>query len=1090
MEEKPSIFTRVVESFLKGNLAVLLIIISLLAGVAALIMTPREEEPQIVVPLADVIVMYPGGSAEEVERLVSSRLERMLYQIDGVEYVYSMSRPGMAVVTVRFYVGQDRTASLIKLYNQIFQNIDKTTPGIAGWVVKPVEIDDVPIFNATLYSEKYDTHALYRVAEEVVSKLQHIDNSAKITIHGGEKRVVHVDLDPERLAAQGLSPLEIAGALKMSNTQAESGSFAKGNREIAVETGPFLRDTAEVMSLMVGVHAGRPVYLRDVADVRDGPDELATYTRIGFGPAAGVVPGVKNAGGGSLPAVTISLAKKKGSNAVSVARDAEQALASLRTQIIPDGVEVRVTRNYGATADEKVNGLIEGLFEAIITVIVLITLVMNWRVGVIVAIAVPITYALTLLVNLMLGYTINRVTLFALILTLGLLVDDPIVGVENIFRHLSMKKRPRLQAIAYAMNEVLPPIVVATLAIVVAFIPMFFITGMMGPYMRPMAVNVPLAMLSSMLVSLTITPWLSNKMLKVGQGHHEPENVGDTRGYRVYSRIVSPFLDSRRKARLLLGALGVLFLLALGLAGSGLVPLKTLPFDNKNEFQLVVDMPASGTLEATDAVVQELERYLQTQPEVTDFVSTVGTASPMDFNGLVRHYYMRQGPDVADIRVNLLPRKQRRMASHAIALRIRHDIEKIAARTGAKIKIVELPPGPPVFSTVVAEVYGQPQNSYADLIAAAQVVKARMRVEKGVVDVDDTVEDNQTKLFFEVDREKAGLNGISTEDIAQTMRVVLGGMPAGTVHVSTEQNELPIVIRLPREKRSDAALLKTIAVKGRLGQSVQLGELGRFREQVRDKTIFHKNQERVVFVTADTAGRGPAYAVLGLQSWFSKNPLPAGLRIDWRGEGEWKITVDVFRDLGIAFAAALVGIYVLLVYQTMSYVLPVVIMLSIPLTMIGIMPGFWLLNLLVNRPVGGFGNPVFFTATAMIGMIALAGVVVRNGIILIDFIQNAVARGTPLRQAIIESGAVRFRPIFLTAGAAMLGAWPITLDPIFSGLAWSLIFGLFVSTAFTLLVIPVVYYMLYSKKQAAAPVEPAATGGDAGAVDGVGALQE
>ncbi len=1070
MEGRKSFFTQLVESFLKGNLSILLIITALLAGTAALMLTPREEEPQIVVPLADVIVMYPGGSAEEVERLVASRLERMLYQIDGVEYVYSMSRPGMAVVTVRFYVGQDRTASLIKIYNQVFQNIDKTTPGITGWVVKPIEIDDVPIFNATLYSAKYDTYQLYRVAEEVVAKLQHIDNSAKITIHGGEKRIIRVNLDPERLTAHGLSPLEIAGALKISNTQSESGTFAKGNRQIAVETGPFLRNANEVLNLMVGVHNNRPVYLRDVADVRDGPDELTTYTRIGFGPAT-ALDGEVRAKDESFPAVTIALAKKKGSNAVKVAREAENTLENLRRTIIPDDIQVRVTRNYGETANEKVNGLVEGLFEAIITVIVLITLIMNWRVGIIVAIAVPITYALTLLVNLLLGYTINRVTLFALILTLGLLVDDPIVGVENIFRHLTINKQPRLQAIATAMNEVLPPIVVATLAIVVAFVPMFFITGMMGPYMRPMAVNVPLAMLSSMLVSLTITPWMANKILKKGQAEHEPVNVENSRGYRIYRRVISPFLDSRRAARRLLGIMGLLFLISLGLAGTGLVPLKMLPFDNKNEFQLVVDLPEYSTLEATDAVVRDLENYLRMQPEVTDFTSTVGAASPMDFNGLVRHYYMRQGPDVADIRVNLAPRNQRKMASHAIALRIRSDIEKIGARTGAKIKIVELPPGPPVLATVVAEIYGQPHHSYTDLISAAQIVKTQMNKEAGVVDIDDTVEDNQIKLFFEVDREKAGLNGISTADIAQTMRMVLAGIPAGTVHITTEQNELPIVIRLPRNKRSDAALLKTIAVKGRMGQSVQIGELGRFKEEVRDKTIMHKNQERVVYVSADTAGRGPAYAVLALQSWFNKNPLPPGMRIDWRGEGEWKITVDVFRDLGIAFAAALVGIYILLVYQTMSYVLPLIIMLSIPLTMIGIMPGFWFLNLLVNRPVGGYENPVFFTATAMIGMIALAGIVVRNGIILIDFIQHAVARGTPLKQAIIESGAVRFRPIFLTAGAAMLGAWPITLDPIFSGLAWSLIFGLFVSTAFTLLVIPAVYYILYNKAPNEAPAE-------------------
>ena len=615
------------------------------------------------------------------------------------------------------------------------------------------------------------------------------------------------------------------------------------------------------------------------------------------------------------------------------------------------------------------------------------------------------------------------------------------------------------------MNEVLPPVILATLAVVVAFIPMFFITGMMGPYMRPMALNVPLAMLASMLVSFAITPWVSSKLLRDDEDEsHETYDVKQTRTYRVYSAVMRPFAESRRKGILLLLVTGALFALSLLLIPTGGVPLKMLPFDNKNEFQMLVDLPESATLETTDSVVRDLETYLRTLPEVTDFTSTVGAASPMDFNGLVRHYYLRQGPHVADIHVSLLPRNNRKMDSHSIILRIRNDVAAIAKHRNARVKLVEVPPGPPVLSTVVAEIYGQPHHAYQDLIDAAQVVKARLETEPGVVDVDDTVEADQRELFFHVDREKAGLNGISTEDITQTLYLTLNGMSGGTVHVSGQQNEVPIILRLPRENRSDPALLKTIVIKGRNGNSVQLGELGRFEETTYDKTIFHKNLERVVYVTAEMAGRGPAYAVLSLQSFFNKHPLPAGLKIDWRGEGEWKITLDVFRDLGIAFAAALVAIYVLLVYETASYILPVVIMMSIPLTLIGIMPGFWLLNLIVNRPVGGFSNPVFFTATAMIGMIALAGIVVRNGIILVDFIRNAVARGQSAREAVYEAGAVRFRPIFLTAGAALLGTWPITLDPIFSGLAWAIIFGLFVSTAFTLLIIPTVYMLIYGKK--------------------------
>ena len=1065
MEQRQGFFSSVIQAFLKGNLAVLLILISMAAGAVALLVTPREEEPQIVVPLADVMVMYPGGSAEEVEQMVASRLEKLLYQIDGVEYVYSMSRPGMAVVTVRFFVGQDREESLIKLYNKIFQNIDRTTPGIAGWVIKPIEIDDVPIVSAALYGPGLDADTLYRVAEEVSGKLQRIPDSARITIHGGRKRVVHVYLDTERLTAYGLSPMEIAGALKISNAQMESGSFAKANREVAVEVGPFLQNVDEVRHLMVGLYQDRPVYLRDVAEVVDGADEVASYSRIGFGPGSG------QAGPESRPAVTIAVAKKKGSNAVMVAREVEKALAELRGSVIPDEVHVRITRNYGETANEKVNDLVMNLVMGLITVVGMIALAMTWREGVIVGLAIPITYSLTLLFNYLLGYTINRVTLFALILALGLLVDNPIVGVENISRHLALRRFPRLQAVALAMEEVMPPIVLATLSIIASFVPMFFITGMMGPYMAPMALNVPLTMISSLFVALAITPWVSNKLLKEPSADTAAFDVKATATFRVYDRLVRPFLDSRGKGGLLLLVMGGLFVFSIVLAATGLVPLKMLPFDNKNELQLVVDLPEGATLEATDAAVRDLEQYLQTVPEVVDFTATVGEGSPMDFNGLVRHYYLRQGPNVADVRINLLPRQKREMASHGIALRIRNDIEALAARHGALVKIVEAPPGPPVLSTVVAEIYGGPHHGYAELIAAGKTVGARLREEQGVVDVDDTVEADWQKLFFRVDREKAGLNGISTEDVVNSLRLAMSGFPAGTVHVPTEQNELPIVLRLPREKRSDPARLMTLPVKGRMGNGVQLGEIGRFEENVYDKTIFHKNMRRVVFVTAEMAGRGPAYAVLAMQAWLKKNTLPAGIEASWTGEGEWKITLDVFRDLGLAFSAALLAIYVLLVYETGSYLLPVVIMLSIPLTLIGIMPGFWLLNVLTGRTIGGYADPVFFTATAMIGMIALGGIVQRNAIILIDFIRNATERGQDLKEAIVEAGAVRFRPIFLTAGTTMLGAWPITFDPIFSGLAWSIIFGLFVSTAFTLVVIPVVYAMIYGSRKTAAQGE-------------------
>jgi len=1071
-----SVIERIIKNFLEGNLAILLIVISLVAGAMALTLTAREEEPQIVVPVADVLIMYPGGSAEEVEQLVSARLERLLYQIDGVEYVYSMSRPEMAVVTVRFFVGQDREESLIKLYNKLQQNMDRVTPGIAGWLVKPIEIDDVPVVNVALYSDVYDSHALYRVAEEVVDKLQRVNDSARITIHGGRKRMLHVYLNGERMDAYGLSAREIMGALQVSNVQMGNGQFDNNNQVVRVDSGPFLQNVEEVRNLLISLYEDRPVYLRDVAEVVDGPEEIRSYSHFGFGPAGDP----EALSGGSVsraersisegfdlrtyPAVTIAVAKKKGSNAVWVARDIEETMAGLAGTVIPDEIGYRITRNYGETANDKINDLVKSLGEAIISVILLIAIFMSWREGLVVAIAVPITYSVTLLFNYLFGFTINRVTLFALILALGLLVDDPIVGVDNISRHLGMRRQPRLQAVATAMKEVLGPIILATLAVIASFIPMFFITGMMGPYMRPMALSVPLTMLMSMVVAFTITPWVSSKLLKQPKEEEKAPDLTQTGIYRFYSSVMRPLVRSRTRSIIVLAVTAVLFLLSILLAATGLVPLKMLPFDNKNEFQIVVDMPEATTLETTAAVAEEIETLLRTLPEVTDFTTTVGTASPMDFNGMVRHYYLREGSNLADIRVNLLHRKKRDMGSHEIVLRIRDRIDEIGARTGAVIKLIEIPPGPPVLSTVVAEVYGEAHHTYNDLVAAAQTVKARMQQEGGVVDLDDSVESPLRKVFFRVDREKAGLSGISTQDIVTTLSIALNGRDAGVVHTPSEQNELAIKLRLPRAQRSDIASLAKLTVKGRGGRNVQLGELGRFQEGFYDKTIFHKNQQRVVYVMAEMAGRGPAYAVLSLQSYFRENPLPEGIRIDWRGEGEWKITLDVFRDLGLAFSVAMLAIYVLLVYEMGSYLLPVIVMLSIPLTMIGIMPGFWLLNVFWNHPVGGYPNPVFFTATAMIGMIALGGIVVRNAIILIDFIKTNTEKGKALKDAIIESGAVRFRPIFLTTGTTMLGAWPITLDPIFSGLAWSLIFGLLVSTAFTLVVIPAVYYLVYKNK--------------------------
>ena len=1058
MAKQHSLPTRIVDKFLDGHLSVILIILAVLAGIAALLLTPREEEPQIVVPIADVFVQVPGASAAEVEKQVATRLEKLLWQVDGVEYVYSMSRPDQAVVTVRFFVGEDRVESLVKLHNKIQSNIDQVPPGVAGWVVKPVEVDDVPIVNLTLYSATASDHDLRRVAEEVVDRLQSVPNTSITTLIGGRPRQVRVALDPQALAARGLALQDLRQALAGANIELPAGSLQSGNRELLVRAGSVLRSAAEVAGLVVGVHAGRPVYLRDVAAVTDGMAEADTYTRLRFGPAAAA------AAGREYQAVNIAVAKQKGTNAVAVANDILAAVDTMQGTLIPADMQLRVTRNYGETANHKVNELIMHLVIAVLTVLALIFFALGWREALIVAVSIPIIYSLTLLVNYWFGYTINRVTLFALVLALGLLVDDPIVDVENIFRHFKMKKEPPRDAVLTAIDEVRPPVILATLAVILSFLPMLYITGMMGPYMRPMAINLPLTMVMSLLVAFTVTPWMSYHVLKGQYGKQEQEFVlEESRVYRGYRRLVEPFLDSRRKAWLLVGAVVLLLLGSLALPALNLAPMKMLPFDNKNEFQLVVDLPEGSTLEATDRVMRELEDYLATVNEVTDFQVYVGTASAMDFNGMVRHYYLRQGPHLADIRVNLAPKSERGMQSHPITLRLRDELTAIAARHGAALKIVETPPGPPVIATVTAEVYAEPGVDYAGQVAAAKLVRERMTVEDKVVDVDDTVEAPQRRVHFVPDRAKAALHGIDGRAVARTLATALGGETVGALHLDSERNPLPIVLRLPLERRSSLADLEALSVRGGGGQGVRLSELGHFAEETLEPTIYHKNLERVVYVFGEMAGKSPVNAVLNLSSHFDDNPLPAGTRVVWSGEGEWNITLDVFRDLGLAFGAALVLIFILLLLETGSLVMPLIIMAAIPLTMIGIMPGFALLNLVMDRGVGGYDTPVFFTATAMIGMIALAGIVVRNSIILIDFIHHALRRGTPLKEAIIESGAVRLRPILLTAGAALLGNWIITLDPIFSGLAWAIIFGVFASTAFTLIVIPVVYWLVYGR---------------------------
>jgi multidrug efflux pump subunit AcrB len=1052
---------RLVKVFLTSKLPTIFIILSLFAGAAALIATPREEDPQIKVPMIDVLIRMPGATPEEVEKLVVINLEKKLWEMEGLDDLYSLAKPGFAIVTAKFKVGEEMDKALVKIYNKIWSNVDQVPSGVTGWVVKPMGIDDVPIVTLTLWSAQADGYELRRVADELLHRLQSIPDTARSFVRAGRKRQVRVLPDPARLAGHGLDLMALVQALEVSNVNLPAGHFSRQDREFLVEAGPFLKSAQEVANLLVGVHEGKPVYLRDVASIIDGPEEPVAVSRIIFGPAAAS----DRERGRFFPAVTMAFAKRTGTNAVTVAEGLLEKVEQLRQEIVPSYIKVQVTRDYGKTADEKVNELMRELMIAVISITVLLTISLGWRAAFIVATAVPLTLAITLFGNMMFGYTINRVTLFALILSLGLLVDDPIIDVENIHRHFQLRLLPPLESTLVAVDEVRAPTILATFTVIISFIPMFFVTGMMGPYMRPMPLNVPLAMLMSLVVAFTVTPWATYHLLRHEYGKEEkPYVLEESWIYKIYLRIMMPLMDRPWAGRFFLLTIVGLFIISVLLPVVGLVPLKMLPFDNKNEFLVVVDMPEDTPLEGTERAVADLSSYLATVSEVDNCVTFTGVTSPMDFNGLVRHYYIKRGPWVGEVRVNLASKHQRQASSHAIALRVRPALTEIAQRHQVRLKIVEMPPGPPVLQTLVGEVFGPPGAPYAGIIAEAQKVKHLFHETPGVVDIDTSVETAQPRWRLAIDRDKAALSGLSQAQIAKSLVIAEAGEVVGRVHAASEILPLDIFLRWPVADRSSPAHLRQLYLKSPSGAMVPLGELGTFTLDTAPKSIMRKNLERVVFVTGDTAGESPVNAILNLMGEVKRHPLAQGYHVDWRGEGEWKITVDVFRDLGIAFAGALLGIYILLVLQTKSYGMPLVIMVAIPLTLIGVMPGFALLNLLFTSPVAGFPDPIFFTATAMIGMIALAGIVVRNSIILLDFIHHHLDQGYSVHDAVLRSGAIRFRPIVLTGLSAMFGSWVITLDPIFSGLAWSFIFGLFASTMFTLVVVPLIYYILEKKK--------------------------
>jgi multidrug efflux pump subunit AcrB len=1062
---------RMAQLFIDSRLTPLVVLASMLLGFFAIVATPREEEPQIIVPMMDVFVQMSGASVTEVEQRVTIPMEKKLMEIPGVEYVYSTSSPGTSFAIVRFKVGEDEEKSIVKLYNKMYANFDLIPPGAGTPLIKPRSIDDVPILALTLWSDRVDGFTLRRIAAQLDDQIKDIQDVSETRLLGGERRQVRILLDPAALAAHHLAPAMVVGALTAANRELHAGSFPSANREILVDTSRWLDRPEEVARVVVGAQDGRPVYLKDVARILDGPEEPRDYVLFGAGRArhAKGIVGAPPAGQ-DYPAVTISVAKRKGTNAVVIADKVLAKVASLQGVLIPRDVQVTVTRNYGETAQEKSNELLKHLTLATVSVTILIALFLGWRSAVVVLMAVPVTLALTLFLYFIYGYTLNRVTLFALIFSIGILVDDAIVVVENISRHFHLPEnrgRPLLAVAVEAVAEVGNPTILATWAVIAAILPMAFVGGLMGPYMRPIPVGASVAMLFSLFIAFIISPWAAYRMLRGEKTAAHAEGHEDWTT-RLYRRIMTPLIRSPWRRWTFLTGMVILLLGASSLVYFKFVHVKMLPFDNKSEFQVIVDMPEGTTLEQTARVTREIGEYVAAVPEVTDYQMYVGTAAPYNFNGLVRHYFLRQAPHQADLQVNLLSKDERSTQSHDIAKRVRPGIQAIAALYGARVKVAEVPPGPPVLQTLVAEVYGP---DYDRQVALAKEIKGIFAKTAGVVDVDWYMEDPQPRVRFVVDKEKAALNGVTSEQVAQTLRLAVSGMEVGLAHLPREKEDVPLLVRLPRAERSGVIPLSDLQVMGAAGRLIPLREVVRPEESTQPHNIYRKNMKRVVYVTGDVAGaeESPVYAILQMNRTLAGLRLPEGYSIEpynavqpfftdklaLKWDGEWHITVEVFRDLGLAFAAVLVLIYVLVVGWFRSFTVPLTIMAPIPLTLVGILPAHGLMG-------------AFFTATSMIGFIAGAGIIVRNSIILVDFIELRLAQGMPLEEAVVDAGAVRFRPMLLTAAAVVVGAFVILFDPIFQGLAISLMAGEVASTLLSRMAVPVLYYMAERHKLAKA----------------------
>ena len=1081
--QKLGIAGRIAHAFIDSKLTPLLVIASVLLGLAAVWLLPREEEPQIKVPMIDVTVSMPGFSAKEVEERATRPMEKLVWEIPGVEYVYSTSRPGESLVIVRFKVGEEMERSLVRVSEKLRSNFDRIPHGVSFPLIKPRSIDDVPILALTFHSAHYDHLMLRRLAAQVDDAIKQVPLVAETTVIGGSKRELRVLLDPGKLASRNLTMAGLVPMLRQANRQFASGGLTSNNQEVAVETGAFLRSAEDVGNVVVGVFRGRPVYLREVAEIVDGAEEPSQYVFYGEGLA-------RSTTAGEQPAVTLTVAKRPGANAIRVAAQVLRKVDTLKGNLIPANVEVSITRHYGETAAEKSNELLWHMLLAVLGVSVLILLALGWRESGIVAIAIPSTLALTLLVFYLYGYTLNRITLFALIFSIGILVDDAIVVVENIVRHFRLPKnsgRSRTQVAVEAVNEVGNPTILATFAVIAAVLPMAFVGGLMGPYMRPIPVGSGAAMLFSLAIAFVVTPWAAVRMLRPERKSHGETHTEDLLT-RVYRRVMGPLIEQRSWRWGFLAGITALLVGAMAFVALGWTKVKMLPFDNKSEFQIILNMPEGSSLERTAQAAREITAAVRTEFEVTDYQIYAGVAAPFNFNGLVRHYFNRRGANVADLQINLTGKHERRAQSHDIARRIRPRVAAIVERYGARVAVAEVPPGPPVLQTLVAEIYGPT----ADVrLALAERVRDIFKNTEGVVDVDWYVEADQPKTRFVIDKEKASLHGISAESISETLRMAVGGQSADLLHLPREKEDVNIVLRLPLANRTLPEEL--LALRLRSGDAnalpepgvstgaplVPLRELVSIEHTNTDKSIYHKNLMPVIYVIGDVAGavESPVYAILKMNKALRAldtrgfGGKGTGLRIynavqpftdnqpSMKWDGEWHITIEVFRDLGLAFAAVLVLIYLLMVGWFKSLLTPLIVMAAIPFSLIGILPAHSALG-------------AFFTATSMIGFMAGAGIVVRNSIILVDFIEQRVREGMPLAKAVVDAGAIRFRPMLLTALAVVVGSTVILFDPIFQGLAISLMAGEVASLLISRMAVPVLYFMANSRppKQSVAEV--------------------